>query len=306
MHFVEGLGKDRAGALDAARALGKVAEDSGAPTIARATALERLGHYPAPHVLPTLRRGLASNEPLLVYGAVLGTAQLSLAQRATLLLPVLAHPARAVRVAAGRSLAGVAVAQLPESARAQLARAFDEVEQSFAVRASRPETHVERSAFLLARGMLDEARRALETALRLEPCLAEAHLNLAELARVRGDEPGAERAIRAALACHPDSAAVHHAPGLWRGRAGRARDAMASLKKAVELAPADTRFHYVLAVALHGSGERDEAIRVLDKALEARANEPSILQALASYLREAGQSERAADARRKLDTVLRD
>jgi tetratricopeptide (TPR) repeat protein len=305
-HFVEALGSDRQGDLDAPRALRRLVESADAPAIARATALERLGRYPAQKVVQSIRTALASPEPLVVYGAVLGAAQLPPRQRAPLLLPALEHPGRAVRIAAARALAGVPVADLPASARPALERAFTEVEQSFGVSASRAETHVEQSAFELARGRLSEADASLRTALRLQPCLAEAHLNLADLARQRGDEPGAERALRAALACSPQSAAAHHALGLWQVRARQPNAAIASLKKAVELAPADTRFGYVLAVALAGNGKRDEAIRVLEATLKHRPNDASALQALAGYLGDAGQPERAAEARQKLDMLLRE
>jgi predicted CXXCH cytochrome family protein len=306
MHFVDALGRDQKGALDAPRALRALVLDVSVPAIARATALERLGHYPAQKTLQTLRAGIASAEPLVVYGAVLGAAQLPPQQRAALLVPVLGHPARAVRVAAARSLAAVPVSELPASARPALERAFAEVLQCFDVSASRPETQVERSAFELARGKLPEAEASLQTALRLQPCLSEAHLNLADLARQRGDEAAAERAIRAALACSPQSAAAHHALGLWQVREHQAKVAITSLRKAVELAPADTRFSYVLAAALAGNGERDEAIRILETTLKLRPNDASALQALASYLREAGQHERATEARQKLDTLLRE
>jgi tetratricopeptide (TPR) repeat protein len=305
-HFGDALGKDRKGALDAPHALRTLVENVSAPAIARATALERLGHYPAQKALQSLRTALASPEPLVVYGAVLGAAQLPPQQRAPLLLPALEHRVRAVRIAAARALAGVPVAELPAGARPALERAFAEVEQSFAVSASRAETHVERSAFELARGKRSEAEASLQTALRLQPCLAEAHLNLADLARQRGDEAGAERAIRAALACNPQNAAAHHALGLWQVRARQSNAAIVSLKKAVELAPADTRFSYVLAVALAGNGGRDEAIRVLETTLKDRPNDANALQALAGYLREAGELERAAEARQKLDMLLRE
>jgi Flp pilus assembly protein TadD len=72
------------------------------------------------------------------------------------------------------------------------------------------------------------------------------------------------------------------------------------LEEGVELAPAGTRFGYVLAVALAGTGQRDEAITVLEATLKGRPNDTGALQALAGYLREAGQSERAADERREL------
>jgi tetratricopeptide (TPR) repeat protein len=303
-HFGDALGKDRRGALDAPGALRTLVENGAIPAIARATALERLGHYPAQKSQNSLRTALASAEPLIVFGAVLGVAQLPPEQRAPLLLPALEHRMRAVRIAAAKSLAGIPLAQLPASARPALERAFAEVEQSFDVSASRAETHVERSAFELARGKLADAEVSLQTALRLQPCLAEAHLNLADLARQRRDEPAAERAIRAALACAPKSAAAHHALGLWQVRARNSTAAIVSLKKAVELAPADTRFRYVLAVALAGNGERDASIHVLEAILQDRPNDANALQALASYLREAGQIERAAEAQRKLATLL--
>jgi predicted CXXCH cytochrome family protein len=304
-HFVDALGKDRQGALDGPRALRKLVEEPAVPAIARATALERLAHYPFEKSVQTLQKALASPEPLVVYGAVLGAGGLPLPQRGPLLLPVLEHRIRAVRIAAGKALAGLRVAELPASTGAALERAFAEVERSFDVSASRAEIHVERSAFELARGKLSDAEASLETALRLEPCLAEAHLNLADLGRQRGDEPAAERAIRAALACSPKSAAAHHALGLWQVRARKPDAAIESLKKAVDLAPTDRRFSYVLAVALGGSGRRNEAIHVLDATLKNHPNHAEALQALTGYLREAGDRDRAAEAREKLDLLLR-
>jgi tetratricopeptide (TPR) repeat protein len=303
-HFVTALAKDRKGTLDAAHELAEIATSAATPALARATALERLGHYPAQTTVRVLRTALASSEPLVVYGAVLGCAELTPAQRLPLLLPALEHPTRAVRVAAAKLLASVPVAQFPAALRPALTRAFDEVMQGFAVSASRAESHVEVSAFELARGRLSQAEHALQTALRLHPCLAEAQLNLADLARQRRDEPAAERAIRAALTCAPQNAAAHHALGLWQVRAGQSAAALVSLERAVELAPGDTRFRYALALALHAGGQRDEAIRMLEAAHQQRANDADILRALASYLHDAGQSARAAQVARELQAVL--
>jgi len=305
-HFGEALAKDRQGALDAARALREMVADGSVPAVARATALERLGRYPADKTIQALRAALASSEPLTVYGAVRGAAQLPASQRSPLLLPALEHATRAVRVAAAKALAGVPSAQLPSTSRAARERAFTEVEQSFDVSASRPETHVERSAFELSRGKLAEAEASLETALRLQPCLAEAQLNLAEVSRQRGDEAAAERAIRAALACNPESAAAQHALGLWQVRAHQSKAALVSLKKAVELAPADGRFSYVLAVAMANGGDRGGAIQVLEASSKHHPNDASTLRALTGYLREAGESERATEVRQKLDRLQRD
>lgn len=280
--FGEALARDRKGTLDAERSLRELAEEPSAPSIARATALERLGAYPAEQTLRSLQKGLASPDPLVVFGAALGAAKLPPAQRASLLLPALRHKARAVRIAASKALAGAPLAQLPPTDRAAVERGFAEVEQSFAVSSSRAETHVERSAFELARGQLSKAEASLALALRLEPCLAEAHLNSADLQRQRGQEAAAERAIRAALGCSPKNAAAHHALGLWQVRAHQTDAALASLQRAVELAPTDTRFSYVLAVALAEAGQRAQAIRVLKATLKHRPNDAAARQTLAS------------------------
>lgn len=305
-HFVEALSKDRQGTLDAPRALRDVAMSAQAPPIARATALERLGSYPTERARQALQSALGSPDALVVYGAALGVAQLPAPQRLPLLLPVLDHPLRAVRVAAGKALAGAPLVELPAQSRAALERAFTEVEQSFDVSASQPQTHVERSAFELARGQLSRAEASLRTALRLQPCLAEALLNLAELERQRGNEAGAERAIRAALACQPQYAAAHHALGLWQIRTRKTKAALESLQKAADLVPTDARFSYVLAVARASAGQRDQAIRTLEASREHRASDAHVLQALAGYLREAGQPERAVGVRSQLEALLRE
>ena len=305
-HFARALSKDRQGTLDAPVALRQTVADAGVPAIARATALERLGSYGSDKTVASLRGALGSAEPLVVYGAVRGASQLPPEQRLSLLAPLLEHRTRAVRVAAGKALAGVPLTQLSPSARAAFERAVIEVEQSFAVSASRPETHVERSAFELALGNLGQAEASLRIALRLEPCFVEAHLNLADLARQQHDEAAAESALRAALACDPSSAAAHHALGLWQIRGHQGPAAIASFREAVRLSPTDPRFSYVLAVALASSGERSEAIRVLDTTLTARPNDANALRALSGYLREAGDRDGAAEADQKLQALLRE
>jgi predicted CXXCH cytochrome family protein len=305
-HFGRALAKDRQGTLDAPSALRRVVADTGVPAIARASALERLGTYESEKTVASLRVALSSSESLIVYGAVRGAAQLPPEQRVPLLTPLLEHGTRAVRVAAAKALAGVPPAQLSASARVAFERAVSEVEQSFAVSASRPETHVERSAFELARGNLGEAEAALRIALGLAPCQVEAQLNLADLARQRHDEVAAERALRAAIACEPNNAAAEHALGLWQIRAHQTSAAIASFRKAVQLSPGDPRFGYVLAVALASSGARNEAIRVLETTLKGRPNDANARRALAGYLREAGDSERAAEEERTLQALLRE
>jgi predicted CXXCH cytochrome family protein len=305
-HYGEAFGLDRKGKIDAPRALVALARDSAAPSIARASALARLGDYQTKGALQALQEALGSSDPLLVYGAVLGANDLPLLQRAPLLTPVVEHPRRAVRVAIGKGLAEMPLDQVEPGLRASLQRRFLEVEESFAVSASRPETHVERSAFELRRGRPGEAEAELRTALRLAPCLVEAHLNLADLARDREDEPGSEREIRAALGCAPQNAAAHHALGLWLIRAEKKSEAAQSLRKAVELAPSESSYSYVLAVLLSETGDLEGAVKILETALEKHGNDRDLLQTLAEYLRRLDQKTLAAEIEARLNALLRD
>lgn len=305
-HFVEALGKDRNGAPDAHQALRRLVSNTTAPAIARATAAERLGNYPNPNTIDTLRTALGDDDALIAYGAALGATALAPAQRLSLLLPVVRHPVRAVRIAAAKGLEAVPNGSIPPVLQPALRDAKKEVERSFDVSASRAETHVERGAFELAQGKFAQAEASLQNALRLSPCLTEAHLNQAELRRQRQDEVGAELAIRRALACSPNNAGAHHALGLWRVRAKQPQAALASLRKATELAAADARFSYVFAVALANAGQVQEAVRVLEANLVHHNNDVASLRALNRYLAEIGQAERAKEVHRRLDGLIRD
>jgi predicted CXXCH cytochrome family protein len=303
-HFVAALGRDRQGAVDAPRALAELAADTTAPAIARATALERLGHFPSKRSVAALRAALASPEPLIVYGAVLGASELPLAERAPLLFSVLEHPRRLVRIAAAKALAGVPAGELDGKARVLIESAFSEVEQSFLLGASRPDVLVAQSSFELSRGKVGLAEAALNAALKLAPCFAPAHLNLADLARARQDETSAVREIHAALACDPQNAFAYHALGLAEVRAGDKRAAVNDLKKAVALAPSDARFSYVLAVASADLGDVPEAVKVLEAALPTHGDDRELLQALAGYLRQLDRKEDAANVQAKLAKLL--
>lgn len=304
-HFAEALGRDRKSMLDAPTALAALARDQSAPGIARATALARLGTPPTRASYDVLREGLASSDPLVVYGAVLGTRQRPIAERTELLSPVLSHPRRAVRVAAGKALADIFVEDQTSGTRAAVLRAFADVEASFDVSASQPEAHLERSAFELGRKRIREAEAELKKALRLSHCLVEVHLNLADLARQKVDEPAAEREIRAALDCSPQSAAAHHALGLWLIRAGKKTEALQSLRKAVELGPEEARYSYVLAMAVSETDDVEGAAKILETALEKHPSDLDCLRTLAEFYRRLDQKELAAETEAKINALIR-
>ncbi|HVW20521.1 MAG TPA: tetratricopeptide repeat protein [Opitutaceae bacterium] len=160
----------------------------------------------------------------------------------------------------------------------------------------------------LEAGRLDEARRDLEEALRLNPDFAEAWLNLGTLeydrrrfdaaiadaqqalriqprypeayynlgtalhALRRNDEAAA--AFAAAVQQNPDYAEAENNWGVALAESGSLDDARRHYRRALELDPAYAEAHNNLANALAAAGRTDEAIAEYDRALAAQPDYP--------------------------------
>ncbi|HSC86428.1 MAG TPA: tetratricopeptide repeat protein, partial [Polyangiaceae bacterium] len=301
--FTEALWLERQGRRGALDALLALARDEAAPSLARATALEALGRHPGAASQAVLAEAARSQDALVALGAALGAGQFPAPVRYELLIPSLAHPLRAVRVAVARGLADAPLDELTVEARQALLAGWHEVDASFQVGATLPAVLVEKAAFELRRGQPDAARSALKQALVREPCLVAAWLNLAELARRSEDEEASRKAIDRALACDPNSAEAHYARGLASIRGERQSEARQQLQRAVELAPGDARFALGLSAALRSTDPRG-ARRLLERALEARQEDTGLVSALADCLAALGDSVGASRERTRLEELL--
>ena len=96
---------------------------------------------------------------------------------------------------------------------------------------------------------------------------------------------------------------VRIALGLLLVRLGRNPEATLSLQRATELAPANARFAYVHAVALHSAGQVERALHRLRTASERHPSDRDLLQALAAMSRDAGHTQQAGEALRRLEAL---
>lgn len=304
-HFGAALALEHAGRRGAAEALRALAAEVASPAIARATALELLGQHPGEATVETLRKHAFSPEPLVAYGAALGAARQAPPARYELLIPMLSHPRRAVRIAVGKGLADVPLAELSPEALAALRAAFLEIEESFAVAAPLPATRVEQAAFELRRGQLDAAKKSLRAALALDSGNAAAWVNLAELARQSDDEAANEKALARALDCDPDSAEAHFALGLSRIRQGEQRKAVAELAAAVRLAPTNAQFALALAACHDALGQVGTALTVVERALKLREEDSDLWGARSVYQDKLGDHQGAGQSQVERARLLR-
>ncbi len=268
-------------------------EDRTQPAIVRASALARLARDPQPSVIDAAAMALNDADELVRRAAVDLLAATDVATRVRYLPRMTVDPVRAVRIAAGRALAAVPGAQLPEAHRAAASKALEEYVAAQHYNADRPESHLNLGALHQELGQLDVAEADYLRAIELYPGAAQGWINLADLHRVRGDEDKVRSVLADGLRRQPQSAPLHHALGLSYVRTQQRREAIAALASAARLAPDEPRYAYVYGVALHSYGDDGAASAVLESAHRRFPGEPDILRALASMAQARGDLVRA-------------
>ncbi len=233
------LAGDPQGTPQADQALIDLVTDPTQPAIARATALTRLGERGAGG--RTLFLGAASDaSPLVRRAAALHPG----AARA-----LLDDPVRSVRIGAAETLAPMRHGLPPALAKA-LDKTLDEYRRALALNSDRPEAHVSLARLHAGLGDPEAARRALQSALRLDPAFVPAAVNLADFHRAAKQDDQAAEVLRQALRHSPEAPALHYALGLVLIRQGETRAALDELAAATRLAPDNAQYAYVYKLAL--------------------------------------------------------
>jgi tetratricopeptide (TPR) repeat protein len=127
--------------------------------------------------------------------------------------------------------------------------------------------HVSEGIVLLALGRLDEARRALQRALRLDRDSAEAHNVLGNVLQRLGERDASLASYGRALALRPRYAEAHNNLGSALRALGRLDEAESELHRAVELRPGYAAALANLGLVLQEQGRYGEALDGYDRAL---------------------------------------
>ncbi|MCS5688784.1 MAG: tetratricopeptide repeat protein [Acidimicrobiales bacterium] len=115
---------------------------------------------------------------------------------------------------------------------------------------------------------LEEARRALETAISLDNSHPLAHMRLGELLYRQGEYNQAVELLNRSIHLGADTADAHRYLGLALTALGRLEDAVVALEQAVARAPGDADIHYSFAYVLQRAGRQSDSTRELRRVLE--------------------------------------
>jgi tetratricopeptide (TPR) repeat protein len=210
---------------------------------------------------------------------------------------------RAVRIEAARALAAIPTGDLDEKQQVLLEQGIQEYINAQLAMAERPEAQANLGSLYGARGEMDKALAAFNTAIDLNPAYVPAYVNLADLYRTQEDERKADSVLRRALKIAPESAAVHHALGLSLIRQQRTDEAVNELQQAATLNPNNMRYVYVYAVALNSTGKPEQAVMVLQGAHNSQPDNVDILNALVAFHRDMGNQAAARNYAEKLRSI---
>lgn len=130
-------------------------------------------------------------------------------------------------------------------------------------------------------GNLGEARRQLESAVRLAPTLADPWGNLFNLLMTLGQTEEAWRVLGNGLTYCPDSASLHFLRGRFLLSANRYEEAIPDLKQAAVLRPDDASSSFALALIYSHLHRNSESHAALQDALIAEPGYPPALCTLA-------------------------
>ncbi len=291
--FAQALHAGSAGAPGARGMLLTVIDDKAQPAIARASAIERLGHLLTPTTADAVARALNDPEAIVRLAAVEALASTEVATRQRYLARMLDDPVRVVRIEAARALAGAPEQGLTPAQRSAFDRALAEYIAVQTYNADRPEGRMSLGNLYVQRHDVGAAIAEYRKALEIDPTFAAAYVNLADLYRAGNMDSEAEKTLREGIARNPREAVLHHTLGLTLTRQKRGAEALQEFRLAAALAPTSGRFAYVYAVALNSQGKSAEAIKILNAA---RARDPydrDVLSGLAYFNAQAGKRDAA-------------
>ncbi len=301
-HYGEVFAAARDGKAQADGALAELAADKSQPPIVRATALDHLRSRGAAGLDARIEATRDADAEVRA-AAASGLDGLPASQRVPALAPLLKDPARAVRIAAARSLATLPPGQFDAPVRAAFDAALAEYVAAQSVALDMPGPNLNLGALYEGMGRDAEAEAHYRRALKIDPDFTPANANLSRFLAARGRPADAEAVLSAALQRHPDIGELQYSLGLLLAEQQRLPESAEALSKAAKLMPANARAQYNHGLALQHLGQRKPAEGALLRAQRLDPDEPTYVYALAVLYAQGGQREQAIAAAERLQAL---
>ena len=206
-HFATDFAAWRGGDYTGTEAMAEIAL-SDQPGIVRATALEMLAPQATPELAAALAPLLQDPDPLVRANAAPVQRMAPPEDMVARILPLLSDPVRVVRNAAAREMLGAPVPRLSERQQAALGAAMSEWQLTLAATADFPETQLVLGGIALTTRNLPGALASFREAVRMDPQMIQAWSMIVRLEAASGRVEEARRALDDALALNPGDSAL--------------------------------------------------------------------------------------------------
>jgi predicted CXXCH cytochrome family protein len=297
-HFALALDAARKGDAIAEPQLIRHAKDRSLTAMVRATCAYELSQYPTYAAEQASLLLLQDPEPLVRLSALANLERLADEELVRRISPLLNDPIRSVRAEAGRILARVNLRHLNGPQRVAREKAIEEYKQGLLANNDRAVGHLGLGVLAEQLGNQAEARRAYETAIRVEPTAVGPRANLAALLEQTIASAGNEAVAKqlqdtigrlrkeeldllardAKLA--PQNAVIRYRYGLSLYLHGRLDEAEKELVEAARLEPNIPDFVLAVALLYQKQNRIDAAIKYAKRVVELRPDDPSYQQLL--------------------------
>jgi tetratricopeptide (TPR) repeat protein len=294
-YFAPTIEAARRGDPQAEKDLVRVAGDARLAAVVRATALLELGQFDSLQSTNVTLELLRDPHPPIRATAIANLqGRLPEAEFAQTIAPLLDDPIRLVRTEAARALSGAPEGALRGFQRQQLSDALDEYKRGLLVNNDRAGAHLMLGIVAEGQGQDDQAVRAYQDALHVEPRTTGPRTNLAALydrlaetedrragqAASRGDTAAAEKAAAEANRLRQEATRLR-------------REELDLFARDARLAPEAPFVQYRYGMLLYLHRRYDEAEQALRKAHDLEPNNPQFLLGLVLFFKERNRPQQA-------------
>lgn len=205
--------------------------------------------------------------------------------------PSLKDGAKAVRVAAARTLVSVPASSMTETQRRVMSEAMSDFYLSLTSSADHPSTQMAMAGLALTFRNLEAAKAAVNEALLIDPQLEDGWIMRSNIENAERRPDLVQKTLAEALKQVPESATLHQFFGNYLAGQRQYDASVALLKRAVELSGKDRFVRTDLATVLMYAGRFEPALVELDVLLEEDGTDATALFLKANALLRLGRTE---------------
>ena len=298
-HFSDALTIGSSRTLEAVPKLLELVENRDEPVIARATAIWYLSQIGSNEAIEAIVNQLNDPSSQIKIEAINALMNLQAPDLIQLIPPLLRDSVRGVRITAANVLIDVDKRVLGSYAE-DLNTALEEYMIYLDINAEFPSGQIITGQFHERRNELDLAEAAYLKALEKDKLIHLASLNLATLYNRQGRQEEALKALQMILSLDPDHGQAHYSLALLYAELNQLGEAVEQMQKASIQMPENPRVYYNWGLLLQNQGDTKEAEKVFRKGLKAVPEAVDLQYALCVLLIQTNQLNKAIPIVHKL------